>query len=166
MKGQKKIDHLSDWEWITLVAAWRYYEHGHTIVSVSFPSDIVSRFWGDGNPYSDEVRNRIAYQFAKTDHGSRGEGDWMVWLKKGRKGGFDRDDLDAKIWTTFFQFCRGWVDGYSELTVNNGKRTQTVKAFYTEFTKKWTPVDGYIKHGQYSPCIPDEYIVKQKGETK
>ena len=163
MKGQKKIDHLSDWEWITLVAAWRYYEHGHTIVSASFPCDILRRFWGDGNPYSDEVRNRIAYQFAKTDHGSRGEKDWTMWFKPDTKGAFE---CDCSAWTTFFQFCRGWVDGYSELTVNNGMHTETVKAFYTEFTKKWTPVDGYIKHGQYSPYIPDEYIVKHKGETE
>lgn len=163
MKKEKKIDHLTDWEWTTLVAAWRYYEHGHTIASATFPSDMLRRFWGNGNPYSDKVRDTIANQFAKIDHGVRGEKDWTMWLKPNTKGAFE---CDCSVWTTFFQFCRGWVDGYSELTASNGKRTQTVKAFYTEFTKRWTPVDGYIKHGQYSPYIPDEYIVKQKGEIK
>lgn len=166
MKKQKKIDRLSGWEWITLVAAWRYYEHRHTIVSATFPNDVVKRFWGEGNPYSDEVRDMIATQFAKIDHGTCGEGDWTMWLKKSKDGEFDRDDCDAKIWTTFYQFCRGWADGYAELTVSNGKRTETVKAFFTEYTKKWTPVEGYIKHGQYLPYIPDEYMMKQKGETK
>lgn len=165
MKKQKKIDRLSGWEWTTLVAAWRYYEHGHTIGSATFPDDVVKRFWGEGNPYSNEVRDTIANQFAKIDHGLSGEEDWTTWLKKGKDGEFERDDCDAKIWTTFYQFCRGWVDGYTELTVSNGKRTENVKAFFTEYTKKWTPVDGYIEHGQYSPYIPNEYIVKQKGET-
>lgn len=157
MKKQKKIDHLSDWEWTTLVAAWRYYEHKHTIVSASFPCDIVSRFWGDGNPYSDEVRNRIAHQFVKIDHGTSGEKDWTMGLIPNARDAFK---CDCSVWTTFFQFCRGWVDGYAELTVSDGKCTQTVKAFYTEYTKKWTPMDGYIKHGQYSPYIPDEFIAK------
>lgn len=163
MPRKKPIDHLSGWEWTTLVAAWRYFEHGHTFVSASFPSDIVGRFWGDNNPYSDEVRDTIAHQFAKTDHGLRGEEDWTMWLKPDTKIVFE---CDCSAWTTFYQFCRGWVDGYSELTVSNGKRKQTVKAFYTEFTKKWIPVDGYIKHGQYSPYIPDEYIAKREGETE
>lgn len=162
---QKKIDQLSGWEWTTLVAAWRYYEHGHTIVSATFPRDIVERFWGDGNPYTDNVRDTIANQFALIDHGLDGEGDWTRWLKPDDKGVFD---CDCSAWTTFFQFCRGWIDGYTELTVSNGKRTERVKAFYTAFTKKWVPVEGYIKHGQ-SVYVPEEYIkknTKAKGEAK
>ena len=163
MKRQKKINHLSGLEWMTLVATWRYYEHGHTIAAASFPGDIVNRFWGDGNPYSDEVRRTIANQFAKIDHGLWGEEDWTIWLEPDGKDAFD---CDCSSWTTFYQFCRGWVDGYTELTVSNGKRTERVKAFYTEFTKRWTPVDGYIKHGRYAPYVPEGYIMKQKGENK
>lgn len=161
MKKQKKVDQLSDWEWTTLVAAWRYYEHGHTIASATFPHDVVKRFWGEGNPYSDEVRDTIANQFAKVDHGLRGEEDWTVWIKPDYRGAFD---CDYSEWTTFYQFCRGWVDGYADLTVSNGKRTENVKAFYTEFTERWTPVEEYIKHGQYS-YVPEGYI-KSKGGAK
>lgn len=54
-KKQKK---LSDWDWTTLVAAWRYYEHGHSITSAMFPHEIVKRFFtGD---YDDESCKRIA----------------------------------------------------------------------------------------------------------
>lgn len=151
-KAKKKIDRLTMWEWETLVAAWRYYEHGHTIASATFPADIVERFWGAGNPYADEVRATIANQFAKIDHGIRGEADWTQWRTNAAF------DCDCAVWTTFYQFCKGWVDGFAELTVSNGKRTERVKAFYTEFTGKWTPVDGYIAHPLHSPYIPKEWI--------
>ena len=36
----KKLKFLDDWEWTTLVAAWRYFEHRMTIASASFPEDI------------------------------------------------------------------------------------------------------------------------------
>ena len=48
---------LTDWDWTTLVAAWRYYEHGHTIASAMFPHDIVFGFFaGD---YGEESFRRI-----------------------------------------------------------------------------------------------------------
>ena len=165
-KKTDKIDHLTGWDWTTLVAAWRYYEHGHTIASAMFPSDMLSRFWGDGNPYSDEVRNTIANQFARIDHGVRGEEDWTIWLKKGKDGSLLRDDCDVKVWTTFYQFCKGWVDGFVEVTARNGKVQKTVKAFYTEYTDCWTPVDDYIAHPLLSPYIPKEFMVNKKGNTK
>lgn len=161
-----KIDSLTDWEWTTLVAAWRYYEHGHTIASATFPSDMLRRFWGNGNPYSDKVRDTIANQFAKIDHGMRGEKDWTVWLKKDIDGATLHDDCDAKVWTTFYQFCNGWVNGFVEVTARNGKVQKTVKAFYTEYTDRWTPVDGYIANPLLSPYIPKEFIVSTKGEAK
>ena len=165
-KKTNKIDHLTGWEWTTLVAAWRYYEHGRTIASAMFPSDMLRRFWGEGNPYSDEVRNTIANQFAKIDHGVRGEEDWTIWLKKDKDGSILRDDCDVKVWTTFYQFCKGWVDGFVEVTARNGKVQKTVKAFYTEYTDCWTPVDEYIAHPLLSPYIPKEFIVSKKGEAK
>lgn len=164
LKTQKA--NLTGWDWATLVAAWRYYEHRHTIASAMFPYDMVERFWGKGTRYSDADRNRIARQFAKIDHGIKGEGDWTMWLKKGKDGEFDKDCQDTKVWTTFYQFCRGWIDGYAELTVSNGKRTETVKAFYTEYTKRWTPVYGYIESPYNPPYIPQGYIKSKKGETK
>lgn len=158
---KKKIN-LTDWDWITLVAAWRYYEHGHTIVSATFPGDIIERFWGARNPYTDEVRTRIATQFAVTDHGLRGEADWKSFMD-GKPSWFD---TDYKAWTTFYQFCRGWVRGYATVVASNGKRTETIKAFYTEFNKRWTPVDGYIASPTNPPFIPNEYIKSVKTTAK
>lgn len=124
---------------------------------------MVERFWGKGNRYTDADRQRIARQFAKIDHGLDGEKDWTRWLKTG--GG--AMECDYAAWTTFYQFCRGWVDGYTDMTVSNGKRTETVKAFYTEYTKKWVPVEGYIEHPYNCPYIPQEYIQDiQDGGTK
>ena len=45
MKEKTKKKTLTDWDWTTLVAAWRYYEHGHTITSAMFPHEIVTRFF-------------------------------------------------------------------------------------------------------------------------
>ena len=164
MKKQEKIDRLSDWEWTTLVAAWRYYEHRHTITSATFPYDMLRRFWGKGNPYTDEVRDSIANQFAKSDHGTRGEEDWTRWLKN--NGAIIRDDYDAIIWTTFYQFCKGWMDGFVDVTTSNGKVQKTIKAFYTEYTDCWVPVEGYIEHLQHHPYIPKEFIVSLRKEKR
>ena len=40
----RKLKFLDDWEWTTLVAAWRYFEHRMTIASASFPEDVVRRY--------------------------------------------------------------------------------------------------------------------------
>ena len=45
MKKDTQKKALTDWDWTTLVAAWRYYEHGHTITSAMFPHEIVTRFF-------------------------------------------------------------------------------------------------------------------------
>ena len=160
-KKQRKIDRLSSWEWETLVAAWRYYEHGHTIASAMFPHDMVERFWGEGNPYSDEVRDTIANQFAKIDHGLNGEGDWTKWLSESAKRN-DFKDCDCAAWTIFYAFCKGWCDGFTTITASNGERTETVEAFYTDYTRKWTPVDSYVKNPLHPAYIPDKYIKEKK----
>lgn len=160
-KKQMTTDRLSGWEWTTLVAAWRYYEHGHTIASAMFPHDIVERFWGDGNLYTDNVHDAIANQFAYVDHGLNGEGDWTRWLSDRAKKNH-LEDCDCAAWTTFYAFCKGWCDGFATITASNGERTETVKAFYTDYTRKWTPVGYYIKNPLYPTSIPDKYIKEKK----
>ena len=66
MKTKTKKNKLTDWDWMTLVAAWRYYEHGHTITSATFPHEIVTRFFT--GKYDDESCRRIANQFVDIDH--------------------------------------------------------------------------------------------------
>ena len=45
MKKNTKKKTLTDWDLKTLVASWRYYEHGHTISSCMFPHEIVKRIF-------------------------------------------------------------------------------------------------------------------------
>ena len=143
-KKQPPIGRLSMWEWDTLVAAWRYYERVMTITSASFPRDIIQRFWGKGNPYSDEVRDTIANQFAITDHGSKGEKDWTELYKA--------MDCDLTAWITFYRFCEAWCKGFEPLKVryknNNGEWvTDTIEAFHTDYKDRWFDKEGYIAYG-------------------
>ena len=135
-------DRLTMWEWDTLVGAWRWYEYGATATSASFPSDIVQRFWGEGNCYTDNVRHLIAYQFAMTDHKRKGEKDWTD--KTGLKM-----DCDVRPWTTFYRFCESWVKGFTPITVRDPdtKKVMAVMAFHVDYTDRWIGRDQYIKRG-------------------
>lgn len=125
----------------------------------------VERFWCDGNPYADEVRDQIARQFAEVDHGLRGEEDWTQWL--GRNGnGFAHDCDDVRAWVTFYEFCRGWCKGYATITASNGKRTETFKAFHVYFEDRWIYVDRYIQHPSWNGYIPKECIKNIEGENR
>lgn len=152
-KSQKKrqvIDHLSMWDWETLVASLRYFQYGMTISSASFPHDVVQRFWGKGNPYSDGVRNTIANQFVNIDHHGKGEHDW--------------DDVgmscDRRAWTAFYRFCEAWLKGFAKISV---KRTdgkiERLDAFHTDFEDRWYLKDLYVDHGDMVQ-IPDDSIVE------
>ena len=43
--ASKKLKRLTDWDWATLVAAWRYYQYRSTIVSATFPQNIYERYF-------------------------------------------------------------------------------------------------------------------------
>lgn len=149
-KKQPPIDRLSMWEWDTLVAAWRWYEYGATATSACFPRDIIERFWCEGNRYTDNVRHLIAYQFAMTDHGSKGEKDWTG------KQGF-KMECDLRPWTTFYRFCEAWVKGFTPITVKDPdtKKKMAIMAFHVDYTGKWIGRDQYIEHGDNGYINPD-----------
>lgn len=151
----KLIERLSMWEWDTLVAAWRYYEHGATITSASFPWDIVRRYWGEGNNYSDNVRLTIANQFAITDHGGKGENDWTEGI--GMR-------CDKVPWTTFYRFCEAEAKGYKQLTVKppKGKSETLSNCFHCDYTDRWHERDGYIREGQ-NMFVDPQCIVSVEG---
>ena len=144
------IDQLSMWDWETLVASLRYFQYGMTISSSSFPHDVVQRFWGKGNPYSDGVRDTIANQFVNLDHHGKGERDW--------------DDVgmscDRRAWTAFYRFCEAWLKGFAKISV---KRTdgkiERMDAFHTDFEDRWHLKDLYIGHGELI-IIPKSAIVE------
>lgn len=155
-KKEKKIEILSDWEWTTLVAAWRYYEGRATIASATFPDDVVRRFWGSGR-YSDAVLRQIANQFANIDHGRDGESYWTK----------DRTimDCDRKSWCVFYAFCKGWCEGFTtvvlDATLADGQHLhQEPACFWCEYTKRWYPVDEYISDPSRHWCCAEDFITE------
>lgn len=110
-----KIETLSDWEWTTLVGAWRYYESRCSISAARFPGDVVKRFWGSGR-YATDALDRIARQFAVIDHGINGEMDWNPSAMS----------VGHEPWVKFFAFCKAWNDtkrGFSLVAVKDGVDT-------------------------------------------
>lgn len=149
-KKAELIDHLSMWDWDTLVASWRWYEYGSTATSSCFPRDIVQRFWGKGNRYSDKVRHTIAHQFAMVDHKSKGEKDWT----DKRYCSFH---CDTKPWTTFYRFCEAWVKGFTPITVRDPdtKEEKSIMAFHVDYDERWLGRDKYIEYGHECYICPD-----------
>lgn len=155
-KKEKKIEVLSDWEWTTLVAAWRYYELRSTIASGMFPEDVVRRFFGSGK-YSDAVLRQIANQFANIDHGLDGEAYWMD----------DKTimDCDRKPWCLFYAFCKGWCDGFTTVVLDCDTQDglhlhEELECFWCEYTGKWHPVDKYISNPHYHRWCAEEFITE------
>lgn len=149
----KKKKELTDWEWTTLVASWRYYEYRSTISSASFPDEMVARFFR-GN-YSDESCKKIAHQFAITDHGIRGEEDWQGKHLMG---------CDIEPWATFYAFCKAYCDGFTPLTVKYNNEERTLNAFYCQTTGRWYGVGLYLQCPYNPPYIVAEFIITKKEE--
>lgn len=154
MPRKKPIDKLTDWEWTTLVAAWRYYEYGRTIVSATFPEDIIKRFFRGA--YSKRICKQIANQFAVIDHGIRGEEDWA-------KDEYLRD-CDKLPWTKFFRFCQGYATGFHTVALQNGKHHEAVDAFHVGWNDRWYPVDEYTTSPHLEQYCAPEYIVSIDGK--
>ena len=152
----KKLKQLTDWDWTTLVAAWRYYQYRSTIVSATFPRDIYERyFMGE---YAPEDCRRIAYQFYSVDHGSYGEMDWQGQSEMDWQG---QSDMDANPWTAFFAFCQAYCEGFSKLRLKDGS---IIEAFYHETSKRWIPRKRY--RGDADVSIADDRIVKVESEVR
>ena len=140
--ASKKLKRLTDWDWTTLVAAWRYYQYRSTIVSATFPRDIYERYFT--GKYASEDCLRIAHQFYYIDHGRNGEMDWQ-----------GQSDMDANPWTAFFAFCQAYCEGFSKLRLKDGS---IIEAFYHETSKRWIPRERY--RGDADVSIADDRIVK------
>ena len=148
-KREQKL--FTDWDWTTLVAAWRYYEYGSTISSATFPAMIVERFFrGD---YGMEVQRRIAHQFANVDH----EHGWGNEPRSGEKEWERKDDCDRRPWTKFYAFCWHFT--------RNWKVKRGVRCFHCDTTGRDYPVDEYIKNPHVECWMPDEND-KKEGMTK
>jgi hypothetical protein len=149
MAKAKKLKKLSDWDWTTLVAAWRYYEYRSTIASATFPQDIYNRFFtGD---YDEESCRLIAHQFYSIDHGRNGEADWC---------GKSFSDIDAKPWTAFYAFCKAYCECFTKVYTKDGS---VCEAFYCETFKQWIPRERY--HGDTNWSIDPDSIIKIESEV-
>jgi hypothetical protein len=142
--ASKKLKTLSDWDWTTLVASWRYYEYRSTIASATFPRDIYERYFT--GYYSEKCCKRIAHQFYSVDHGINGEADWQ---------GEYLADCDIKPWAAFYAFCKAYCKGFAKVHMKDGS---VHEAFYCETLKQWIPRERYRGDADWS--IPPEYIVK------
>ena len=143
----KKLKQLTDWDWTTLVAAWRYYQYRSTIVSATFPQNIYERYFT--GEYVPEDCFRIAYQFYSIDHGRDGEADWQ-----------GQSVIYAKPWTAFFAFCKAYCEGFARLRLKDGSIHE---AFYCETFKRWISRKLYC--GDVDVNIVDDRIVKVESEV-
>ena len=146
----KKLKQLTDWDWTTLVAAWRYYQYRSTIVSATFPRDIYERYFT--GEYASEDCLRIAYQFYSIDHGRDGEADWQSKYLA---------DCDTKVWTAFYAFCKAYCEGFAKVHTKGGS---VHEAFYCETFKRWIPRKRY--RGDADVSIADDRIVKVESEVR
>ena len=142
---QKKI--LTDWDWTTLVASWRYYEHRHTIASAMFPHEIVKRFFTGA--YDEESCNRIARQFVKIDHYNGPDDKMSGWVGDDAFGASDR-----RAWRLFYFYLFAWHCGFKSAKVMIGGKSGHVEVFQAD--GKWYAKEGYEMFGEdiaaYNDC--------------
>lgn len=141
-KKKSKLQHLTNWDWEVLVAAWRYYEHRHTISSVMFPHDIVMRYW-NYDKYDEDTRNRIATQFVDVDHYNGPDEKYGGWVGDDSFGECDRKSWRMFYWFLYAQAYNAW----KTLNIKNEYCDADVVCFCAD--GKWYSKDGYIKHGHY-----------------
>ena len=139
MKNESKKKTLTDWDWTTLVAAWRYYEHRNTIASAMFPHEIVKRFFT--GEYDEESCRRIARQFVEIDH--RDGPDDKI---SGLVGDDAFSASDRRAWRMFYYYLFAWHYGYfSKARVTLGGKSIHVEVFNSE--GKWYDKESYETFG-------------------
>ena len=160
MKKTKK-NKLTDWDWTTLVAAWRYYEHGHTITSAMFPHEIVTRFFT--GKYDNESCRRIANQFVNIDHDNGPDNKISGWAGN---GWFVESNRMA--WRLFYFYLMAWLVEFATAKVTLGGKSGRVEVFLAD--GKWYAREGYEKFGEhvapYKDCEIEFQSIKLEGGAK
>ena len=141
MKNESKKKTLTDWDWTTLVAAWRYYEHGHTIASAMFPHEIVRRFFTGS--YDEESCRRIARQFVEIDHRNGPDDTIYGWVGDDAFGASDR-----KAWRLFYFYLNAWINGFSKAKVSTLGRIGNERVEVFRDYGKWYSRIGYERFGE------------------
>ena len=141
MKKETQRKTLTDWDWTTLVAAWRYYEHSHTIVSAMFPNEIVTRFFTGA--YDEESCKRIARQFVNVDHCNGPDDKISGWVGDDAFGASDR-----MAWRIFYFYLFALhYRCFSKARVTLGGKSGNVEVFNAD--GKWYSREGYERFGSY-----------------
>ena len=149
MKKKTKKNKLTDWDWTTLVAAWRYYEHMHTIESYMFPHEIVTRFFT--GKYDDDSCKRIAHQFVEIDHNDGPNDEISGWV-----GDDDFGECDRRAWRLFYYYLFAWLTGFRTAKVTSNGKSGLVKVFGAD--GKWYAREGYERFGEYVAPYKDGEI--------
>ena len=149
MKNESNKKTLTDWDWTTLVAAWRYYEHGHTIASAMFPHEIVTRFFTGA--YEEESCKKIARQFVGIDHRNGPDDKISGWVG---------DDAfcasERKAWRLFYFYLSAWLYGFKPAKVTLDGKIGLVEVFFADGV--WYSRDGYEKFGADVVAYKDNEI--------
>ena len=139
MKKKTKKNTMTDWDWTTLVAAWRYYEHGHTITSVMFPHEIVKRFFT--GRYDAESCKRIARQFVNIDHFNGPDDKISGWV-----GDDTFYECSRKAWRLFYSYLYAYLYGFKTAKVTLDGKIGLVEVFIAD--GKWYAREGYERFGE------------------
>ena len=148
MKKTKK-NKMTDWDWTTLVAAWRYYEHGHTITSSMFPHEIVTRFFT--GKYDDESCRRIAHQFVEIDHYNGPDDKRSGWVGDDTFG-----ECYRNAWRLFYSYLYAYLHGFKTAKVTLDGKSGCVEVFCAY--GKWCAREGYEKFGENVAPYKDNEI--------
>ena len=149
MKNQAKKKTLTDWDWTTLVAAWRYYEHRNTITSAMFPHEIVTRFFIGA--YDEESCKQIARQFVEIDHRLGPDNKLDGWVGDDAFGASDR-----KAWRLFYFYLYAYLYGFKTAKVTLDGKIGLVEVFRAD--GKWYARKGYELFGEYVSPYKDGEI--------
>ena len=149
MNNDTKKKSLTEWDWATLVAAWRCYEHRHTIASAMFPHEIVRRFFTGA--YDDESCMRIARQFVEIDHRSGPDDKISGWVGDGAFGA-----SNSKVWRLFYSYLYAYLHGFKTAKVTLDGKIGLVEVFRAD--GKWYARKGYEKFGDDASPYKDSEI--------
>ena len=145
----RKLKKLSDWDWTTLVAAWRYYEHRHTITSSMFPHEIVTRFFT--GEYDEASCKRIAHQFVEIDHYNGPDNKISGWVGDNTFG-----ECYRRAWRLLYSYLYAYLYGFKTAKVTLDGKSGRVEVFRAY--GKWYSREGYERYGENVASYNDSEI--------
>ena len=161
MNKQAPKKKLTDWDWTTLVAAWRYYEDRHTITSSMFPHEIVMKFFT--GKYDAESCQRIARQFVEIDHRDGPDDKISGWVRDDTFG-----ECYRKAWRLFYSYLYAYLYGFKTAKVTLDDKSGLVEVFRAE--GNWYAREGYEKFGEnvapYKDCEIELLTFELEGADK